>query len=264
MTNIKKFVKVCLHSAKQYIFFKLRHFWLIFKHRDTINSFLEIKGVTKKAVALIGPRDAKLASPMKKLRLNSQLVFHILTRYNAFSSLMGIWKTYYIFHTHELAWQYVFFGVIQTGCYVGSDLTALHCIHTTKSQKFLFHCPHEINRNNQTFKYKIYILDSLSTNFSSFEACPCSLFCKSMFKLRSTAFTMYFIIKLQRKENYWKFNGPIEQNNTTHCNSVNGSQRNHIEPGNQYVMTEKYRSPCPARLNNERLVHFCPHGSVWA
>ena len=84
-----------------------------------------------------------------------------------------------------------------------------------------------------------------------------------MFKLRSTAFTMYFIIKLQRKENYWKFNGPIEQNNTTHCNSVNSSQRNHIEPGNQYVMTEKYRSPCPARLNNERLVHLCPHGSVW-
>ena len=87
-----------------------------------------------------------------------------------------------------------FFGVIQTGCYVGSDLTALYCIHTTKSQNFLFHCPHEINRNNQTFKYKIYILDSLSTNFSSFEACPCSLFCKSMFKLRSTAFTMFFII----------------------------------------------------------------------
>ena len=54
-----------------------------------------------------------------------------------------------------------FFGVIQTGCYVGSDLTALHCIHTTKSQNFLFHCPHEINRNNQTFKYKMYILDSL-------------------------------------------------------------------------------------------------------
>ena len=46
-----------------------------------------------------------------------------------------------------------FFGVIQTGCYVGSDLTALHCIHTTKSQNLLFHCPHEINRNNQTFKY---------------------------------------------------------------------------------------------------------------
>ena len=85
---------------------------MLFKHRDTINSFLEIKGVTKKAVALIGPRDAKLASPM--LWLNSQLVFHILTWYNAFSSLMGIWKTYYIFHTHELAWQYVFFGVIQT------------------------------------------------------------------------------------------------------------------------------------------------------
>ena len=44
--------------------------------------------------------------------------------------------------------------------YVGSGLTALYCIHTTKSQKFLFYCPHEINRNNLTFKYEMY-LDSL-------------------------------------------------------------------------------------------------------